>query len=91
MWLRADRSGDGKPQLWRAETQLRRPQTRQLDRSSGENPLSPTGGGLLTRRPAATFRQPGRVPHAARRALKEAFDEIVSQIASFPNRHESDS
>ena len=35
MWLRADRSGDGKPQLWRAETQLRRPQTRQLDRSSG--------------------------------------------------------
>ena len=82
MWLRADRSGDGKPQLWRAETQLRRPQTRQLDRSSG---------GPASSRPAATFRQPGRVPHAARRALKEAFDEIMSQIASFPNRYESDS
>ncbi len=60
MWLRADRSGDGKPQLWRAETQLRRPQTRQLDRSSGDKPQRTNSGGPAFSRLAATFRQPGR-------------------------------
>ena len=68
MWLRADRSGDGKPQLWRAETQLRRPQTRQLDRSSGDKPqCTNSGGGGLSKAPPPKNHPP---PHTTPRQKK---------------------